>query len=94
MNVRRVVLDVEKALQRPELLTVVEAIDAVAGVEGVNMIVDEIDAEAMGMEIVVEGNEISFEELVSAIEKTGAVVRSLDEIAVGDRLVARRGAAA
>lgn len=92
MNLRRVVLDVEKSLQRPELMAVVEAIDRVEGVQGVNMLVDEIDAEAMGMEVVVEGERIAFDELVEAIERTGAVVRSLDEVAAGERLVLSRPA--
>lgn len=92
MNLRRVVLDVEKSLQRPELMTIVEAIDAVDGVQGVNMLVDEIDAEAMGMEIVVEGERMDFDALVEAIERTGAVVRSLDEVAVGERVVSARPA--
>ncbi|HZQ80735.1 MAG TPA: DUF211 domain-containing protein [Gaiellaceae bacterium] len=90
MNLRRVVLDVEKSLQRPELMEIVEAIDSVEGVQGVNLLVVEIDAEVMGMEAVIEGEQIDFEQLIEAVEKTGAVMRSLDEIAAGERLVSSR----
>jgi hypothetical protein len=82
VNLRRLALDVEKSLQRPELMAIVEAADGVEGVQGVNLLIDEIDAEAMGVELVVEGEGIDFGGLIDAIEQTGAVVRSLDEVAV------------
>lgn len=87
MNLRRVVLDVDKALHRPELIDIAEAIERVQGVEGVNIAVNEIDVETIGTNITVEGTKIDFDALVTAIETSGAVVHSVDELVVGDRII-------
>jgi hypothetical protein len=87
MNIRRLVLDVDKAIRQPELIKIAEAIEEVAGIEGVNITVTEIDIETIGMNITVEGIQIDHEVLIRAIESTGAVVHSIDELAVGDRLI-------
>lgn len=89
MNIRRLVLDVDKAVRRPELLELAAAIERVRGVEGINLTVTEIDIETVGMDVTVEGDGIDAEEVIRAIESTGAVVHSIDEIAAGDRLVER-----
>ncbi|HEU4742617.1 MAG TPA: DUF211 domain-containing protein [Meiothermus sp.] len=91
MNIRRVVLDVDKALTRPSLLELVEAIAWVKGVEGFNITVNEIDLETMGTEITLEGDEI---DLIKTIEQIGCVVHSLDQLVVGqmvERALLRRG---
>jgi uncharacterized protein len=41
------------------------------------------------MEITAEGDNIDIGALVRAIESTGAVVNSIDELAAGERLVER-----
>lgn len=87
MNVRRVLLDVDKAIQRPEIVDIARAADSVRGVAGVNIDVTEIDVQTVGMDVTVEGDGIDLEGLVRAIESTGAVVHSIDQLAVGDRLV-------
>jgi len=87
MNIRRVLLDVDKAIQRPEIIEVAEAIDSAPGVAGVNITVTEIDVQTVGMDITVEGDNIDIGALFRAIESTGAVVHSIDEMAAGERLV-------
>ncbi len=87
MNIRRLILDVGKGLNRPSLLELSEAISSVKGVEGVNISVTEIDMETMGTNITIEGANMNFEEIVKRIDATGAVVHSVDEIAVGSKLV-------
>ncbi|MEM0157697.1 MAG: DUF211 domain-containing protein [Thermoplasmataceae archaeon] len=87
MTVRRVILDVDKALNRPSLLELASAIEKVPGVEAVNVSVTEMDMETMGTIITVEGNGIDFSELINSIEETGSVIHSVDEIAVGKRIV-------
>jgi hypothetical protein len=91
MNIRRVVLDVDKALTRPSLLELAEAIAWVKGVEGFNITVNEMDLETMGTEITLEGDEI---DLIKTIEQIGCVVHSLDQLVVGqmvERALLRRG---
>jgi hypothetical protein len=87
MNVRRVLLDVDKAVARPSLIELAAAIDAVESVTAFNITVTEIDIETLGMDVTVEGEELAYEKLVEAIESAGAVVHSIDEIVVGARIV-------
>ena len=87
MNIRRLVLDVDKTLSRPTLPELAEAISPVRGVQAFNIAVMEIDVETVGMEVTVEGDDIDHDQLVSEIERAGAVVHSVDEIAGGERLI-------
>jgi hypothetical protein len=87
MNIRRLALDVDKARERPDLITLAAAIEAVAGVEAVNITVTGIDMETVGTQITVEGERIDFEALRKAIEATGAVVNSVDQVVAGKRMV-------
>ncbi len=87
MNVRRVILDVGKSLARPTFVELLNAIDTVPGVEAVNASVTEMDMETMGISITVEGNNIDYDELIDKIERSGSAVHSVDQIAVGRRLI-------
>ena len=89
MNVRRLQLDIDKSISRPDLLELAAALEGVAGVEGVNITVSDIDIQTVGMEVTVEGDAIDVPALVRAIEKTGAALHSIDEIVVGSRIVER-----
>lgn len=48
MNIRRVLLDVDKAIQWPEIIDIARAIDASPGVAGLNITVTEIDSKPSG----------------------------------------------
>jgi uncharacterized protein len=89
MNIRRLVLDVDKAMARPSLLEIAEAISGCQGVDAVNVTVSEIDVETIGMDITVEGEQMDYETIRKAVEATGAVVHSIDQLAVGSRLIER-----
>lgn len=87
MKIRRLALDVDKAVARPDIIALAAAIEAVSGVEGVNITVTEIDIETVGMNVTVEGDRIDYESLRKAIETEGAVVNSIDQIVAGNRTV-------
>jgi uncharacterized protein len=89
LRIRRVLLDVDKAIQRPEIVEIAKAIDGAPGVAALNITVTEIDVQTVGMEVTVEGDDIDLQALVRAIESTGAVVHSIDELAAGERTVER-----
>jgi hypothetical protein len=89
VNIRRLVLDVDKAIGRPTLIELAAAIEGVDGVRGFNITVTEIDIETVGMDVTVEGEAIDYPGLCKAIEATGAVVHSIDQLAGGIRLVER-----
>jgi len=87
MNIRRLVLDVDKAISRPTLVEIAEALERVSGVEALNIVVTEIDIETVGTEITIEGTRLDYPALVKAIESTGAVVHSIDQLAAGDHTI-------
>jgi hypothetical protein len=89
MNIRRMQLDVDKAMARPDLLELAHAIDGSPGVEALNITVSEIDLETVGLEVTVEGEQIDAQALVKAIERVGAAVHSIDELVVGTRIIDR-----
>ncbi|MET8631727.1 DUF211 domain-containing protein [Streptomyces sp. NPDC004680] len=83
MPVRRLVLDVDKTVSEPDLIHLALVIEAVSGVQAVNIAVTEIDIETVGTNVTVEGDAIDVEALTRAIERTGAVVHSIDEVVAG-----------
>ncbi len=87
MNLRRVVLDVDKAVVRPSLIEIGEAISDVAGVEALNITVKEIDIETLDLVVTIEGENLDYPKIVEAIEGTGAVVHSIDQLVAGSRFV-------
>ncbi len=87
LNIHRLVLDVDKAIARPEIPVLAKAINAVPGVEALNIVVTEIDLQTVGMEITIQGDKLNYEAVVQAIEDAGAVSHSIDEIATGNYLI-------
>lgn len=87
MKIRRVRLDVDWASEGPRIDAVAAAIDGVKGVEAVNITVTEVDMETIGSDVIVEGSEIALGQLFEAIETTGAVVHSIDQLAAGARII-------
>lgn len=87
MEIRRLVLDVDKAVLRPSILEIAAAIDSTSGVEATNIQVTEIDLETVGMNITIQGTALNYEEIERAIENVGAVVHSIDELATGKVLI-------
>lgn len=87
MNIRRLVLDMDKAIARPTLIEIAQAIDAVPGVHGLNITVTEIDIETVGTNVTIEGEGLDYDTIVNAIESTGAVVHSIDQIVAGTQIV-------
>lgn len=86
-NLRRLVLDVDKAVRAPSLLEVGAAIEGCEGVEACNITVMEIDIETVGTNVTIEGTGMDYDEIVHAIEKTGAVVHGIDQLVTGSRML-------
>jgi hypothetical protein len=89
MNIRRLLLDVDKALTRPSLLDIGKAISNCRGVEAFNITLGDVDVETMGLEITIQGDNLDYDEIARAIEDSGAVVHGIEEIAAGDRIIER-----
>lgn len=87
LRLRRLVLDVDKPIAEPTIFAIAEALTALPGVEAVNVTVNEIDLDVMGLLIVIEGDGFSFEAVENAVFKTGGVLHSIDEVAAGTYLL-------
>ncbi|MHA4820054.1 DUF211 domain-containing protein [Streptomyces aculeolatus] len=80
---RRLVLDVDKTVNEPDLIHLALVMESAPGVQAVNIAVTEIGIETVGTNVTVEGDDIDVEELTRAIGQTGAVVHSIDEVVAG-----------
>lgn len=87
LNIRRIVIDVDKALKTPSLIEIAEAIHQCPGVQASNITVTEVDQETIGTNITIEGESLDYDAIVEAIERSGAVVHSLDEVVSGEKLL-------
>jgi hypothetical protein len=59
----------------------------VSGVKAVNVTVTDTDVEVLGLVIVVEGDNINYDEVRRVIEDLGGAIRSIDQVVVGDYLL-------
>ena len=84
--IRRLILDVLKP-HKPNVVELSEALSHLEGVEGVNIIINEIDQQVENAKVIVAGTSISFDEIKKKLEELGATVHSIDEVAAGKRIV-------
>ncbi len=87
MRIRRLFLDVDKAIKAPSRMEIAAAIEACNGVQACNITVGEIDLETVGTDITIEEDGMDYDEIAEAIEKTGAVIHGINQLIVGDRMV-------
>lgn len=84
--IRRLVLDVLKP-HKPSVVELSEVLSNLEGVEGVNIIIYEIDQQVENAKVIIAGNSISFEGIKKKLEEMGATIHSVDEVAAGARIV-------
>jgi len=84
--IRRIVLDVLKP-HKPNVVEVSEALSHLDGVDGVNVIINEIDQQVENAKVIVAGTSISFEDIKKKLEELGATIHSIDEVAAGKVIV-------
>ena len=84
--IRRLVLDVLKP-HNPSVVELSEALSHLQGVEGVNVIIYEIDQKVENAKVVIAGSSIDFESIKKRLEEMGATIHSVDEVAAGKRIV-------
>jgi hypothetical protein len=84
--IRRLVLDVLKP-HKPGVVELSEALSKLDGIEGVNIIIYEIDQQVENAKIVIVGNSVDFENIKNTVEEMGATIHSVDEVAAGKIIV-------
>ncbi|MDH5438501.1 MAG: DUF211 domain-containing protein [Candidatus Bathyarchaeota archaeon] len=83
---RRLVLDVLKP-HSPNVIELSEALSKLDGVEGVNIIIYEIDQKVENAKVIIGGSGIDFESVKKKLEEMGATIHSVDEVAAGERII-------
>jgi len=85
-NVKRIILDVLKP-HAPSIIEVAEKLGGLEGISGVNISLEEVDAETDSIKITIEGNNINYEAVKNAITECGAVIHSIDGVSAGIKIV-------
>ena len=84
--IKRLVLDVLKP-HNPSVVELSEALSHLEGIEGVNVIIYEIDQQVENVKVIIAGSSIDFESIKKKLEEMGATIHSVDEVAAGKRIV-------
>ena len=86
MQLRKIVIDVLKP-HSPSILEYAEKIAALKNVEGVTVLVSEIDEKTESVEITVEGDSLDYKNIEESIEKLGGSVHSIDMVSAGSQVI-------
>ena len=84
--IRRLVLDVLKP-HNPSVVELSEALSQLEGIDGVNVLIYEIDQQVENAKITIVGNRIDFKSVKEKLEEMGATIHSVDEVASGRIIV-------
>lgn len=84
--IKRLVLDVLKP-HKPSVIELSLALSSLDGVEGVNIIIYEIDQHVENAKITIAGNKIDFNLVSKKLEEMGGTIHSVDEVASGKKIV-------
>ena len=71
----------------PPLPELAARLSSMKGVDGVNISLVEIDQDTESVKITIEGQSINLNHVETTMKDCGAVIHSIDEVAVGKRLV-------
>jgi hypothetical protein len=85
-KIRRLVLDVLKP-HKPSIIELTKRISVTKGVIGVNCLLDEVDQDTETVKITIEGDDINYKRVATAIESVGGVIHSIDSVSAGRKLV-------
>ena len=91
MNVRRPVLDADKAIARLRNCRCYRSCPQHGGCQ---YQLTQVDVETMDMDVTIEGNALIYDAILEAIQSAGAVVHSNDHLISGGRVVERSVAGA
>lgn len=87
MALRKIVLDVLKPIKGTSIIDIAERISSLDGIDGVNILVTDMDVETMGLLITIEGQNIDFRKVKDILEDEGCAIHSIDEVSSGTKLV-------
>lgn len=85
-TIRRIVLDILKP-HEPSILDLASLLGDLPGIEGVNILIYEIDRDVENAKITIEGIDIPFQQVSEVIIDNGGAIHSLDEVVAGKVMV-------
>lgn len=85
-NIKRIILDVLK-LHAPSIMEVAERLGGLEGISGVNISLEEVDAETDSVKITIEGSNIKCNKVRDVIIECGAVIHSIDGVSAGMKII-------
>ena len=85
-NIKRIILDVLKPHQ-PSILEVADRLGNLEGISGVNISLEEVDADTDSIKITIEGNNINYEAVKKEISECGASIHSIDGVSAGMKII-------
>ena len=85
-GLKRLVLDVLIPFEVPKI-DFTTRLSNVKGVEGVDVLILEVERKVETAKITLEGENINFDEVKDILERTGASLQSMDRITCGKRIV-------
>ena len=86
MTVKRLVIDV-LIPHEPNEIVYAERVSELDGIEGVGLNVLEVDEKTKTVEMTIEGDDLSFEDIKKTINDLGGSVHSIDRVSAGSRIV-------
>ncbi len=85
-NIRRIVLDVLKP-HSPNLVALATQLADLAGIDGVDISLKEMDQKVENVKVTCEGDNIDFEQVERVIIQNGASIHSMDKVSAGASLI-------
>ena len=71
----------------PSIIEVAERLANLEGISGVNVSLEEVDAETDSVKITIEGNNINYGDVKKEISDCGAVIHSIDGVSAGIKII-------
>jgi len=85
-SIKRIILDVLKP-HKPSILEIADRLGDIDGISGVNISLEEIDANTHSIKITIEGNDINYKKVEETIMDCGASIHSIDGVSAGIKIV-------
>jgi len=85
-TIKRIILDVLKP-HAPSIIEVAERLAGLEGITGVNISLEEVDAETDSIKITIEGSNINYNNVKKEISDCGAVIHSIDGVSAGMKII-------
>ena len=71
----------------PSILEIADRLGDIDGISGVNISLEEIDANTHSIKICIEGNDINYKKVEETIMDCGASIHSIDGVSAGIKIV-------